>query len=98
MKYRISRRADKDLEAICDYVAEANPDAAERLDGQIHDAIKKPARFPGMGHARSDVKDKRYLFWAVGKYIIAYRVEKELFVVRIVHGARDLRKIFKRRK
>jgi plasmid stabilization system protein ParE len=51
-----------------------------------------------MGHARSDVKDKRYLFWAVGKYIIAYRVEKKLLVVRIVHGARDLRKFFKQSK
>jgi plasmid stabilization system protein ParE len=40
MKYRISRRADNDLEAICDYIAEANPDAADRLDEQIHNAIK----------------------------------------------------------
>jgi plasmid stabilization system protein ParE len=50
-----------------------------------------------MGHTRPDVPDKRYLFRAVGKYIIAYRIEgKELVVVRVLHGARDFRKLFKR--
>jgi len=39
MKYRISRRADTDIECICDYIAENNPDAAERLDDRIHQAI-----------------------------------------------------------
>jgi plasmid stabilization system protein ParE len=96
MRYRISRRANAELERICDRIAEANPAAAETLDERIHRAIRALAKFPGMGHTRADVKDKRYLFWAVGNYIIAYRVErKELIVVRILHGARDFRKLFK---
>jgi plasmid stabilization system protein ParE len=50
-----------------------------------------------MGHIRADVHDKRYLFWALGKYVIVYRIEgKELVVVRVLHGARDFRKLFKR--
>ncbi|HYV36200.1 MAG TPA: type II toxin-antitoxin system RelE/ParE family toxin [Gemmataceae bacterium] len=99
MKYRISRRADADIERICDYIAENNPDAAERLDEKIHRAIQLLADFPGMGHTRPDVADKRYLFWAVGNYVIAYRVEKkELVVVRVLHGARDFRKLFNRKQ
>jgi len=99
MKYRISRRADTDIERICDYIAQDNPDAADRLDERIHRAIQLLARFPGMGHTRSDVNDKRYLFWAVGNYVIAYRVEpKELVVVRVVHGARDFRRLFNPKK
>jgi plasmid stabilization system protein ParE len=48
-----------------------------------------------MGHTRPDVKDKRYLFWAVGSYVIAYRVEqKALVVIRVLHGARDFRRLF----
>lgn len=95
MKYRISRKADTDIERICDYIAEGNPDAADRLDQQIHRAIQLLAKFPGMGHTRPDVQDKRYLFRAVGNYVIAYRLEKkELVVVRVVHGARDFRKLF----
>ena len=96
MKYRISRAADKDIERICDHIANDNPDAADRLDGKIHRAIQLLAKFPGMGHTRSDVKDKRYLFRAIGKYVVAYRVEKkEVVVVRVVHGARDFRQLFR---
>ena len=37
-----------------------------------------------MGHSRQDVTDKRYLFWTVGKYVIAYRlVGEELLVIRL---------------
>ena len=97
MNYRISRQADADIDLICDYIAQNNPDAADRIDDQIHDAIQRLARFPGMGHTRSEVTDKRYLFWAVGKHVIAYRVEgEELVVVRVLHGARNFRKLFRR--
>jgi plasmid stabilization system protein ParE len=97
MNYRISRRADTDIERICDHIAEDNPDAADRLDEQIHRAIQLLAKFPRMGHPRADVKDKRYLFWAVGGYVIAYRMEQnELLVVRVLHGARDFRRLFNR--
>jgi len=96
MNYRFSRRADADIEAICDRITKHNAEAAERLDEQLHHAIGLLAQFPGMGHRRSDVEDKRYLFLAVDKYIIAYRVERdELLVVRVLHGARDFRKLFK---
>ena len=81
MNYRISRRADTDIERICDLIAGDNPIAAYRLDEQIHRAIQLLAEFPGMGHTRADVADKRYLFWVVGSYVIAYRVEKKELVV-----------------
>ena len=96
MKYCISRKADTDIERICDYLGADNPDAADRLDQEIHRAIQLIAKFPGMGHSRPDVKDKRYLFKAVGNCVIAYRLEKkELVVVRVVHGARDFRSLFR---
>ncbi len=95
MNYRISRKADADIENICDYIAQNNPDAADRLDEQIHQAIRLLAKFPGLGHTQPDVQDKRYLFRAVGSYMIAYRVDKnELVVIRVLHGARDFRKLF----
>jgi toxin ParE1/3/4 len=96
MNYRISRRADADIAALCDYIAKDNPDAAGRLDERLHHAIELIAQVPGMGHTRADVQDKRYLFWVVDKCVIAYRVERnELVVVRVLHGARDFRKLFK---
>ena len=54
-------------------------------------------RFPRMGHNRADALNKRYLFWAVGNYLIAYRIEEsEVVVVRVLHGARDFCKLFER--
>ena len=95
MTYRISRRADADIAALCDQIAQDNPDAADRLDERLHHSIELLAQFPGMGHTRPDVRDKRYRFWTVGHCVIAYRVEgNELIVVRVVHGARDFRKLF----
>jgi plasmid stabilization system protein ParE len=51
---------------------------------------------PGMGHRRTDVRDQRYHFWRVRSYIIAYRYDaNDLTIVRVLHGARDFRTIFR---
>jgi plasmid stabilization system protein ParE len=95
MTYRISRRANADIEAICDYIAQDNLAAANRLDLRIHTTIEMLSQFPRMGHSRRDVSDKRYRFWTVGSYVVAYRMQaKQLIVVRVLHGAHDFRKLF----
>lgn len=95
MNYRITRKANRDIERICDRIARDDPAAADRVDEKIHKAIHLLADFPGLGHTRSDVTNPNYRFRAVGNYMIAYRVEvDQLVVVRVVHGARDFRDIF----
>lgn len=95
MSYRLSKRADTDFDEIWNYIAQHDPAAADPVENDIHNAIRMLVRWPGMGHRRSDVSDDRYRFWSVGNYVIAYRVEaKKVVVVRIVHGARDFRKLF----
>lgn len=49
MTYHISRRANADIEAICDYIAKDNPDAADRLDARIHNTIEMLSQFPKIG-------------------------------------------------
>lgn len=96
MNYRIARRADKDIEQICNYIAKDNVTAADQLDDTLHETMMLLAQFPRMGHKRPDVRDARYWFWSVGNYVICYRLEEEtLLVVRVIHGARDFRRIFK---
>jgi len=93
---RITQRADADVEAICRYIAQDNPDAADKLDARLHEEMRKLVRMPGVGHRRADVTNARYRFWSVGKYVIAYRVEKTTVVIsRVIHGARDFRKLFR---
>lgn len=62
MNYRISRRANTDIDAICNRIAKDNPSAAERLDERLHEAMQRLARFPRMGHTRADVADKHICF------------------------------------
>jgi toxin ParE1/3/4 len=95
MNYTISRQASRDIEQICDHIAEDNPAAADRLDGRVHRAIQMLAKFPGMGHTRSDVLDKQYLFWSIASYVIANRIDQDaLRIVRVLHGARNFRQLF----
>jgi plasmid stabilization system protein ParE len=43
------------------------------------------------------VTNKRYRFPVLRNYVIVYCVENEdLLVVRVLHGARDLRRLFKK--
>lgn len=52
---------------------------------------------PGKGHTRSDVRNKVYRFWSVYSYVIACRFDDEtLTVVRVVHGGRNFRKLFRK--
>src|SRR5437868_3820335 len=98
MRYRISHRADADIDEICDYIAQHNIRAADKVDLAIHQAVERLSEMPGLGHTRADVSDPRYRFWSVGNYVIAYRVEERtLVVVRVLHGARDFRAIFGKR-
>lgn len=90
---QFTRRAQRDLVEIWEYIARDNPDAADRVIGAMRDAVRLLAEHPGIGHPRADVSDPRYRFWRVYSYLLAYRATDEtLLVIRIVHGARDLRR------
>jgi plasmid stabilization system protein ParE len=92
MSYRISPRADADLDEIWTYIAQDDPRAADRTEQALHEAMEQLARMPGLGHHRADAGD-RYRFWRVASYLIAYRVEDDVVhVVRVLHGARDIRR------
>ena len=46
-----------------------------------------------IGHKREDLTHKAVLFWPVGSYLIVYRAQPSIEIVRVLHAARDLRKI-----
>jgi plasmid stabilization system protein ParE len=61
------------------------------MEQALHEGMEQLARMPGLGHRRPDASD-RYRFWRVGSYLIAYRAEKAVHVVRVLHGSRDIRR------
>ena len=97
MKLRISRLADRDIERIWQFIARDSPTAANRVEDELHTAMKHLASHPGAGHRRADISDERYQFWPIYSYIIAYRCEANtLLIVRVIHGARNFRKVLGR--
>ena len=95
-RYKLTPQARKDLLSIWNYLRDqAGVDVADKVLANIYDAIELLVEAPGMGHLRQDIDDLRYRFWRVHRYIIAYRIDcKPFTVARVVHGARDLRKLF----
>lgn len=90
--YNLTPVARADLDAIADYVAnDSGPIRAAKVVSDIRDACRKLGEMPGTGHFREDLLDRRYKFWSVHSYVIAYRWEATpIQVVSVVHGARNL--------
>jgi len=87
-------RAEQDLEDIWFFVAQDNPDAADRLLDRIEQSTKRLADNPHIGPARPDVAPELH-YHPVGNYLLLYRIIKNgIEVVRVVHGARDWVSLF----
>lgn len=88
--------ADSDLWEIVLYIAADNEGAAFRLVDTIGEKLVMLARFPHAGVERPELlKDLRS--FPVGRYLIFYRpIADGIEVLRILHGARKLRKLFRR--
>lgn len=89
MKVVISPEAKQDLWEIWTYIAGDSPESADRVYLDLQDSIRKLSQFPYIGVPRSDLlTGLRGL--VVKNYIIFYRVEVDVMVARVLHGARDI--------
>jgi antitoxin ParD1/3/4/toxin ParE1/3/4 len=98
-QFELTPEAQRDLEQIAGYIAsEASAQMAAKVIANIRREIRKLAAMPGMGHFREDLLNRHYKFWSVYSYVIAYRWDvKPIQVLAVVHGARDLEAVFRRR-
>lgn len=92
-----TKRSDRDLFEISTYIAKDNPRAADALIDSIGQKLRLLSELPSMGHERPEFgKDLRS--FREGNYLIFYRpLTDGIILLRVLHGARNLRKIFKRR-
>ncbi|HKR26236.1 MAG TPA: type II toxin-antitoxin system RelE/ParE family toxin [Acidobacteriaceae bacterium] len=98
-RFRVSTSAFRDLDEIWSYIASDNPAAADRIIGQLHEAIRWLARYPAAGHRRSDIGERPLLFWAEGRYEIVYRVFDDFIEVdAVLHGSRDIPAVLRGRE
>jgi plasmid stabilization system protein ParE len=90
--YALHPQALADLDDIRDYIAQGNPDAADRLMSEIFDTIRGLVPFLYQGHRRPDLSSRFLRFTLVREYLIAYAPEeKPLWVVAVIHGRRSPR-------
>jgi toxin ParE1/3/4 len=96
---RRTQTSRHDYAAIWDYVAEhGSPEIADTLLRAFDDRVQFLSDFPGAGQARPELRARLRSF-PVGPYLIFYRPSRGgIELVRVLHGARDIEAIFRRRR
>jgi antitoxin ParD1/3/4 len=74
-------------------------DAANRVEEAIYDACRLLARSPHAGQVRPDLTQRALRFWTVNpfkNYVVIYDPDtRPLRILRILHGARNIRELLK---
>lgn len=93
-----SRRAQRDYLDIWKHIARDNIRAADDVLDAFDAALPDLVRFPGMGTTRDDLAEGLRC-WPVGNYLLLYRrVKGGIQLSRVLHGARNLKAVFRKRK
>ena len=97
--FRVSPEALNDLREIAAYVeGEWGVDFAQRTEDELYACFERLGVHPGLGHRREDLTSRPFHFLTKNPYLIAYmRDETQVIIVRILHGARNVREILKTR-
>ncbi len=94
LKIHKSPEAENDLDEIWWYIAQDNPDSADKLLDEIDEACRKLARFTNMGRNRAELYPGLQSF-PVGMYLIFYLpISGGIQIVRILHGMMDIDSFF----
>lgn len=87
--------AKRDYVQIWLHIAGDSVDAADRVVAEFDEKLQLLAQFPGLGQSREDLAPSLRSF-PVGNYLLFYRAVKGgIELVRVLHGARDLRRLFR---
>jgi len=86
MNLLFSRSAIHDLVRLREFIAQHNPNAAERISKRLRGAILELVKQPQIGRLVPDLPGevREFIF---GKYVVRYEVRaRELCVLRIWHA------------
>ena len=87
----LTRRARTDLDDVWLHVASDNPAAADRLIDRIVARCQGLADHPHLGPARPEIAPGARAL-VVGDYLALYQLDgADAVIVRVVHGARELK-------
>ncbi len=90
----LTPQAERDIDDIGEYIAANNPAEAYQLVRSIRQRCQALAKMPETGRSREELAPGLRISH-VGRYLIFFRPDPEgIEVVRVVHGSRDLPKLF----
>ena len=93
MRLRRLPRAIRDVDDIWHWIAAEDLEAAERWVRRIVEATDRLTEFPKSGAPRPELAPGARSI-VIGRYLVLYRVGPDsIDIMRVVHGARDLRAI-----
>ena len=93
-QYRVAGAARSDLDEIWFYIAQDNPDAADKFIHALVSRFPLLASMPDLGRKREELSP-RLRSLPFGRYVIFYRpMENGVEIARVLHGARDLPPLF----
>ena len=95
-RFILTANAARDIDEILEYVLQHDgPGPALHIHQRLYEEFSKIADQPGIGHVRDDLADVSLRAWCVFNYLIIYPPEtKPLQIIRVIHGMRDLHRIF----
>jgi addiction module RelE/StbE family toxin len=90
MKILWSVPAADDLERICAWIDQDNPEAARRVARVVYCGVERLRDFPLLGRESERMPGRRELTFPPLPYIAVYRVTPEsVEISRIFHGAQN---------
>ncbi|HYX15976.1 MAG TPA: type II toxin-antitoxin system RelE/ParE family toxin [Nostoc sp.] len=85
MKLQFSVSAVQDLVRLREFIAQNNPQAAERVSLRLRQTIGKLVLYPDIGRPVPELENVRELI--AGNYVVRYLRESDtIFVLRVWHG------------
>lgn len=96
----ITPKASQDLDDICQFITQNNPDAALKFFDAARQTFNQLAQNPGIGtiYEVSKPRLQGLRKWRIGKfdkYMIFYRYSDNLVeIIRIIYAGRDISAIF----
>jgi plasmid stabilization system protein ParE len=94
----LSPLARQDLQEILDYIAADSGSlaTADKVAGDFEAALGILVASPGIGWRRDPLTGPGIRWWRVHSYLLVYDPgSKPLRVIRVLHGARDLERLFR---
>ena len=90
LRLETSPEAEADLVDIWSYIADDQPDNADKFLDKLQAVAEKLAEFPGLGRARPELANNLKSF-PVDRYSLFYCItEDALILVRVLTSARDI--------